>query len=243
MTMRTGTRGAAILAICGALLVLPGVAVAKSPTAETLPADTSLITDTYALLSGTVNPNGFNVVYRFEWGPTTAYGKSTPVTSAGNGKADVPVDISLDELKPNTTYHYRLVVSPAEANGDYAYLPDIVGADQTFSTTHAIGLAFRSAKAAVSAAGRAAVKVKAIGPADETATGRLRLTAKVKRHRTVLGAVGYSVDVGKNKILLVRLSTAARAALKSAGGKLKVQASAKTRGTASAATKTLTLEA
>src|SRR4051812_19930324 len=74
---------------------------AKAPTVQTLPTDDTVLSDTYALLSGTLNPNGYNVVYRFEYGKTTAYGKSTPVTQAGNGKADVPVDVSLDELKPN----------------------------------------------------------------------------------------------------------------------------------------------
>jgi len=108
MKTRTGTRAAAALAICGALLV-PGVALAADPTVETLPADATLLTDSYALLSGNLNPNGTDVVYRFEWGRTATYGHTTPTTSAGNGKADVPVDISLDTLKPNTTYHYRLV--------------------------------------------------------------------------------------------------------------------------------------
>src|SRR3954454_11338292 len=109
MKMRTGTRVAASLAACGALLV-PGVAFAADPTVETLPADTTLVTDSYALLSGTLNPNGTDVAYRIDWARTAPYGHTTPVTSAGNGKADVPVDISLDALKPNTTYHYRLVV-------------------------------------------------------------------------------------------------------------------------------------
>src|SRR5436190_9519717 len=142
MQMRTGTRVAASLAACGALLV-PGVALAADPTVETLPADPTLISDSYALLSGTLNPNGTDVAYRFDWGRTANYGHTTPVTSAGNGKADVPVDISLDSLKPATTYHYRLVVLNATGK-------EWDGSDQQLTTTDALGLVFASAKAHVS---------------------------------------------------------------------------------------------
>lgn len=230
MQMRTGTRGAALLATCGALLV-PGAALAAGPTAETLPTDTSLVSDSYALLSGTLNPNGVNVVYRFDWGRTAAYGHTTPVTSAGNGKADVPVDISLDTLKPRTTYHYRLVVLTDTGS-------EIDGADQQFTTTSALGLAFASAKARVTTKGRAQVKVTAIGPANDVAAGRLTL----KSHQKVVGSVGYSLAVGRHKTLTVRLNKAGRDAL-SAGGSLKVVASAATRGTDKAVTTTLKLEA
>jgi hypothetical protein len=230
MQIRTGTRGAALLSTCGALLV-PGVAAAAGPTAETLPPDSSLVTDSYALLSGTLNPNGVNVLYRFDWGRTASYGHTTAVTSGGNGKADVPVDVSLDTLKPNTTYHYRLVVLPDGAT-------EVDGADQRFTTTSALGLAFASGRAHVTKAGRAQVKVTAIGPPDEIAEGRLTL----KSHRRAVGSVGYALTVGRTKTLTVRLNKAGRDAL-AAGGSLEVVASAATRGAAKAATKTLKLAA
>lgn len=230
MKTRTGTRAAAALAVCVALLV-PGVALAADPTVETLPADPTLITDSYALLSGNLNPNGTDVVYRFEWGRTATYGHTTPTTSAGNGKADVPVDISLDTLKPNTTYHYRLVVLNAAGTAWN-------GSDQQFTTTSALGLVFASLKAKVTKAGKAQVKVKSIGPADEVATGRLTLKSAGK----VVGSVRYRLAVGKSKTLTVKLNKAGRSAL-AAGGTLKVVAAATTSGTAKAATKTLKLEA
>jgi hypothetical protein len=230
MQMRTGTRVAASLAACGALLV-PGVALAANPTVETLPADTTLITDSYALLSGTLNPNGTDVLYRFDWGRTATYGHTTPVTSAGNGKADVPVDISLDTLRANTTYHYRLVVLNAAGTSWN-------GADQQFTTTSALGLVFASLKAKVTKAHEAQVKVKSIGPPDEVAAGRLTLKSKSK----VVGSVRYSLAVGRSKTLTVKLNKAGRAAL-AGGGPFKVVASAATTGAAKAATKTLKLEA
>jgi hypothetical protein len=230
MQMRTGTRVVASLAACGALLV-PGVALAADPTVETLPADSTLVTDSYALLSGTLNPNGTDVAYRFEWGRTASYGHTTPVTSAGNGKADVPVDISLDELKPNTTYHYRLVVLNAAGKA-------WDGSDQQFTTTSALGLVFASLKAKVTKAGKAQVKVKSIGPPDEVASGRLTLKSANK----VVGSVRYRLAVGEAKTLTVRLTKAGRAAL-AAGGTVKVVASAATSGVTKASTKTLKLEA
>ena len=229
MQMRTGTRVAASLAACGALLV-PGVALAADPTVETLPADATLITDSYVLLSGTLNPNGTDVAYRFDWGRTANYGHTTPVTSAGNGKADVPVDISLDTLKPNTTYHYRLVVLNATGK-------EWDGSDQQFTTTSALGLRFASLKAKVSSTGKAQVKVTSVGPPDEVASGRLTLKSRNK----VVGSVGYALAVGMSKTLTVRLNKAGRAAL-ATGGTLKVVASAATRGAAKATTKTLKLE-
>jgi hypothetical protein len=229
MKMRTGTRAAAALAVCGALLV-PGVAMAADPTVQTLPADATLITDSYALISGTLNPNGTDVAYRFEWGRTTNYGHTTPVTSAGNGKADVPVDISLDTLKPNTTYHYRLVVLNAAAK-------TWDGGDQSFTTTSALGLTFASLKAKVNKAGQAQVKVKSVGPPDEVASGRLTLKSAGK----AVGSVHYALAVGKSKTLTVKLNKAGKAALAS-GGRLKVVASAATSGTTKAATATLKLE-
>lgn len=229
MKMRTGTRVAAALAACGALLV-PGVALAADPTVQTLPADPTLLTDSYALLSGNLNPNGTDVAYRFDWGRTANYGHTTPVTSAGNGKADVPVDISLDTLKANTTYHYRLVVLNAAGTAWN-------GADQQFTTTSALGLAFASLKAKVTKAGKAQVKVKSIGPPDEVAAGRLTLKSANK----VVGSVHYALAVGKSKTLTVTLNKAGKAAL-AAGGTLKVAASAATSGVAKAATATLKLE-
>jgi hypothetical protein len=229
MKTRTGTRVAATLAACGALLV-PGAAMAADPTVQTLPADTTLLTDSYALLSGNINPNGADVLYRFDWGRTANYGHTTPVTSAGNGKADVPVDISLDTLKPNTTYHYRLVVLNAAGSKSWN------GDDQSFTTTRALGLAFASLKAKVTKAGRAQVKVKSIGPPDEVASGRLTLRSAGK----AVGSVHYALAVGRSKTLTVKLNKAGKAAL-AAGGTLKVVASAATTG-ANAVTATLKLE-
>jgi Tol biopolymer transport system component len=79
-----------------------------------------------ATLNGTVNPQGAETTYYFEWGTTTGYGKSTPSQSAGSGTIDVVASADLNSLSPNTVYHYRLV---AVNNAGTRF-----GSDQVFKT-------------------------------------------------------------------------------------------------------------
>jgi hypothetical protein len=80
-----------------------------------------------ATLNGTVNPNGTETSYRFEYGKSTAYGKSIPVPNAGAGAGSKAVAVFLSPtLQPRTRYHYRLVATNA---GGSTY-----GADQAFTT-------------------------------------------------------------------------------------------------------------
>jgi hypothetical protein len=236
MKMKAGSLVA--LAGSAAVLATGGVALAADPTVVTEAPDATLLTDSYALLSGTINPNGNDSLYHFEWGRTAGYGHTTPVTPAGNGKAEVPVDISLDTLKPSTTYHYRLVVTPVSP-GAFA---NLFGADQSFKTYPALGLAFRSVKAPVSKKGKAAVKVLAVGPPEDPAKGRLTLAAKLGGRTKTLGSAHYNVGIGHNGTLLVSLTKAGKAAL-AATGRLVVTATARTAGVKAPVVKKLTLEA
>jgi streptogramin lyase/phosphodiesterase/alkaline phosphatase D-like protein len=86
------------------------------------------ITDVKATMNGTVNPLGLGSTYRFEYGPTTSYGSSAPLNgaSAGAGTTAIKESATLTELKPATTYHYRI---SATSNGGTSY-----GKDKTFTT-------------------------------------------------------------------------------------------------------------
>jgi hypothetical protein len=213
----------ALLAACGALVALPAAASAAAPTGATSPADPALITDSYALISGTLNPGGQQAVYWFEWGRTTNYGSGTPITPAGNGTADVPVDYSLDTLKPNTTYHYRLIVKPANAD-------NIIGADQTFTTAPALAVSYVG-KAIKVAGGKALVGLKAVGPADSTAKGVLKLTTKVGSQVRSVGVANYTLTPGETKTIQVALNKAGRDAVRASKHKgADVLATAKTAG-------------
>ena len=71
----------------------------------------SEVTDRSATLTGTLAPNGVPTEYHFEYGPTAAYGDTTPSVSAGAGPGAVSAAASLAGLNPFTTYHFRLVAS------------------------------------------------------------------------------------------------------------------------------------
>ncbi len=85
------------------------------------------VTQSSATVSGTVNPNGSDTTYYFQYGSTTSYGSNTASTSAGSGTSDESVSSNLTGLAPSTTYHYRLVAVNSAGTTD--------GADQTFTTT------------------------------------------------------------------------------------------------------------
>jgi hypothetical protein len=232
-------RALAVLA-GAALLVLPVVALAAAPTVVTSAPDTTLITDTYALLSGSVNPKSTATSYFFQWGTTTDYGQTTPLTSAGNGAADVPVDVSLDGLTPRTTYHYRLVAGPTTpkdpANPEYVY-----GEDIAFTTAPALAAFVTGGKTPVTAQ-RAQVKILCDGPVDEICQGRVSLKGKAAGTVQTLGSAGYHVTVGKTKTIAVFLNLAARRALKaSQTHHLLADATAKTAGSKTPATNKLIL--
>ena len=58
-----------------------------------------------------LNPGGIETNYRFEYGPTSAYGSSTPFPegSVGEGVVSHAVWAAASGLAPGTTYHYRVV--------------------------------------------------------------------------------------------------------------------------------------
>ena len=79
-------------------------------------------------LGALVSPGGIQTSYRFEYGPTSAYGSSTPFPegSVGEGLEAHAVWASASGLAPGSTYHYRVVASNE--------LGTVYGEDQTFTT-------------------------------------------------------------------------------------------------------------
>ncbi len=86
------------------------------------------LTGTTAALNGAVNAEGLPTIYRFEYGTSTAYGSSWPSVQvyAGTGETSQSVTVTVPNLQPSTTYHYRLVATNEDGTTD--------GADQTFTT-------------------------------------------------------------------------------------------------------------
>jgi hypothetical protein len=129
------TRTALALAIMACALIVLEVSSASTPAAASAaPAAPAAATNSAtnvaqssATANGTVNPNGTDTSFYFQYGPTTSYGSSTPSTDVGAGTGDVPVSANLTGLSSTTTYHYRLVAVSSAGTTD--------GADQSFTTT------------------------------------------------------------------------------------------------------------
>jgi hypothetical protein len=85
---------------------------------------------TTATLTASINPGLSPTRYRFDYGTGPDYGSSTPEASLGSGGAPQPVSAALSNLRPGTTYHYRVVAN----NG----VGGAASTDQTFTTAAAV---------------------------------------------------------------------------------------------------------
>jgi hypothetical protein len=88
-----------------------------------------------ATLAARIDPEGVRTTYSFEYGTTASYGSLIPATAGpvGSGTSAAGVDVRLQELQPDTAYHFRVVATSA--------LGSVTGPDQTFTTTQAAGAA------------------------------------------------------------------------------------------------------
>jgi macrolide-specific efflux system membrane fusion protein len=80
---------------------------ADKPTVVTSSASGALTAS--VALSGSVNPNGSDTKYWFEYGTTMAYGSKTKLVDAGAGITASQVSATLTGLKPDTQYVFRLL--------------------------------------------------------------------------------------------------------------------------------------
>ena len=86
--------------------VLPATVTTKAATGAT---------ESEATLKGTVNPNGSEAKYWFEYGTTTGYGTKTTETSAGSGSSPVEESKAISGLEAGVKYHFRIVASNSES--------------------------------------------------------------------------------------------------------------------------------
>jgi len=186
---------------------------------------TTSVTSGGATVTGTVSPGGVATSYLVEFGTTTAYGQSTPETSAGGGTGSVPVTAMLSGLRARTEYHYRLVAISAGGT--------TVGGDRTFTTAaplapaprlrftislkYKLTVRFHCSKACSAhfALTLSAAGVTRLTPVTVTFA---RATASLRRH-------GWGT-------VTIKLSAAARRLLRRRGPKLIVLGYAVSRGSA-----------
>ncbi len=84
----------------------PSPVIGGLPSAKTL--SSTNVSRTSSTLNGQVSPNKSFTQYWFEYGTTTSFGNITSISSAGDGSSALAVSASLSDLKPLTTYYFRL---------------------------------------------------------------------------------------------------------------------------------------
>jgi hypothetical protein len=86
----------------------------------------SEVTTSSAKLEGTVNPEGLETKYNFEYGTTTSYGKTTTAVSAGSTVKNQAASTVISGLAGKTEYHVRIVATNSSGS--------TTGLDKTFKT-------------------------------------------------------------------------------------------------------------
>lgn len=116
----------ALIALVGAAVALaaPAAALAAPPTVTTGAANE--VSQTTAVLRGSVNPKGNPTFTFFQYGTSKLYGAQTPQTDRGSGGSPVTVADPVAGLAPFTVYHYRLVAQHGQSL--------VLGQDRTFKT-------------------------------------------------------------------------------------------------------------
>ena len=105
-----------------------GPVAPASPSVKTTNATD--INSSSATLHGTVNPNGANTNYWFEYSTDSLLGSvllsNTAQVSVGSGVSTISVDEDISGLSSNTTYYFRLVAQNSQGT--------VRGEKQTFKT-------------------------------------------------------------------------------------------------------------
>ncbi|MFZ0826557.1 MAG: fibronectin type III domain-containing protein [Verrucomicrobiia bacterium] len=141
---------------------------ATLPGAVTLAA--SAVTGVNAQLNGTVNPNGADTTWFFEYGYDTTYSlgnTASGVVSAANTSA-VPVNILAGGLNPLTTYHCQLVASNSAGislGGDQQFTTPGLPPDVTTLAANPVGTTTATLNGTVNGEGSATAGYFQYGPA------------------------------------------------------------------------------
>jgi hypothetical protein len=106
-------------------VIVRGLEPPSAVAALSTGAPTNVLSES-ATLTGSLDPEGLETQYHFEYGLTTFYGKKT-ATVTTKEPTPVAAEAPITELTPNTTYHVRLVASNAWGT--------TFGEDVTFTTS------------------------------------------------------------------------------------------------------------
>lgn len=168
------------------------------------------LTATSAELNGVSNAGEAGSTWQFQYGTSTGYGRSTTMTSAGTGLELVSAKVT--GLKPNTTYHFRLVVKqPAPAPGTSD------GTDSRFRTAAAFGTARLRHHRLKVRHNRAQVPFRCTGIAAAPCRGKVSLSVKRgsgKHVRTIgCGSARLATSAPHSRTVHIKLRRACSALL------------------------------
>lgn len=126
-------RRSASAVLAGACVLLAAALAWAQPALAAAPPSiedesVSNVASTSATLNATIDPHESATTYRFEYGPTAAYGTSAPPVERliAAGASGVAVEVHVQGLSPSTVYHFRVVATNGEGTES--------GADSTFTT-------------------------------------------------------------------------------------------------------------
>jgi hypothetical protein len=136
------------MAIVGALLPTASAEAAPPTVGATVTATN--IQGVSALLKGSVNPEGEDAAFSFEYIDDAGFiahgfsgAGSTPASPAGSGLGDHSATAAVEGLSPDTTYHFLLLATNGSGTAE--------GTASTFTTTHGFGFLPGTAGFAVAA--------------------------------------------------------------------------------------------
>ena len=113
-----GVAGAILAAIVAGVALacwLPSALAASTGPPQVATGGVSHVRGSTAELEGTVYPHGLPTTYFFQYGPTTAYGSSTPPAVLPAATTRIKVGQITGGLQPG--YHYRIVAYNGASNG------------------------------------------------------------------------------------------------------------------------------
>ena len=117
----------ALVTAAAVLFVCVGTALAAAP--GVLYEDPTNVTQSGAVLQGSINPSDKPTTYYFEYGSSTGYGAMTAQATLPKSKAWQAVSTVITGLSAGATSHYRIVAWNGGGTKDKT-----VGSDHTFTT-------------------------------------------------------------------------------------------------------------
>ena len=115
------------MTVAAVLFAPVGTALAAAP--GVLYGDPTNVTQSAAILQGSINPSDKTTTYYFEYGTSTGYGAMTAEATLPKSKEWQAVSAVITGLSAGPTYHYRIVAWNGGGTKDKT-----VGSDHTFTT-------------------------------------------------------------------------------------------------------------